>query len=167
MRLRYSGNHATAHDRKVLRAVIESLGGRSVRQSFHTKKKIFELTGGQGRYQARIRVPGRDDWSRPKEDVSIVSVTIEGFTAEAPKDAVRVAIGTKLIANFGAIFPPFEGLVTDIDEAGWVTIENPDGEDHACRADEILPFGAVSANGSPIGVFLAEPPKLPGEGEHA
>lgn len=161
MKLSYSGNHATAHDRKVLRAVVESLGGRSVRQNYHTKRKIFEVTGGQGTYQARIRMSRRDDYGRPTEDISLVTITIEGFARDQRQEAVHVELGTKLIANFGAMFPTVEGQVTDIDEDGWLTINNPDGEDHACKADEILPYGAVSANGSPIGVFLGDPPALP------
>ncbi|MEM6826166.1 MAG: hypothetical protein AAF566_13750 [Pseudomonadota bacterium] len=111
-------------------------------------------------------MPGRDVWGRPKEDVSLVTVTIEGYWPEGPKQQLPVSIGTKVAANFGALFPRFEGMVTEIDEEGWVTIENPDGEDHACKADEILPYGAVSANGSPIGVFLVEPPTLPRDDGH-
>ena len=60
-----------------------------------------------------------------------MTITIEDFAAGAAREAAAESLGTKLIANFGALFPPFEGLITEIDEDGWVTIENPEGEDHA------------------------------------
>lgn len=66
----------------------------------------------------------------------------------------RVEIGQKVHANFGAMYPIVEGMITNIEITGLVTWETSDGDEYFSKYNEFKQVGETSINGSPIGVFL-------------
>lgn len=65
---------------------------------------------------------------------------------------MNIEVGSKLFANWGAMYPTAEYVVTDFDRE-FVVAENED-EVRRFHFDHIKAYGTRTANGSPIGVFL-------------
>lgn len=70
----------------------------------------------------------------------------------------HIQIGQKVYANFGAMYPIVEGMITDFglglgDHVVWETAE---GEVYHSEAKNFKQPGERSVNGSPIGIFLGE-----------
>lgn len=68
----------------------------------------------------------------------------------------RVEIGQKVHADFGAMHPIVEGMITNIEITGLVTWETEEGDTYHTKVNEFKQVGETSVNGSPIGVFLGE-----------
>lgn len=64
----------------------------------------------------------------------------------------ELKVGSKLFANWGAMYPTAEYEVIDFDRE-FVVVKNEDEVRHF-HFDNIKEYGTVSKNGSPIGVFL-------------
>ena len=62
-------------------------------------------------------------------------------------------VGSKLFANYGAMYPTLDLTVVDFDGDFVVAVED-DGEITKVHFDNIKEYGETSKNGSPIGVFL-------------
>jgi len=72
---------------------------------------------------------------------------------------MNISVGSKVVGNWGAMYPTSEGVIVTLEEDGGVEIvwDNLyDGEVDFTRIENIRPKGWRSANGSPIGVFLDE-----------
>jgi hypothetical protein len=70
---------------------------------------------------------------------------------------MKVEIGTKLIANYGAYYPTIEAVVTEIQDDGWVVFRdtNPDAEIATYNTKiENIRTDFKKPKGSPIGVFF-------------
>ena len=65
----------------------------------------------------------------------------------------EVKIGSKLFANYGAMYPTLDLTVVDFD-GNFVVAAEADGEITKVHFDNIKEYGTVSKNGSSIGVFL-------------
>lgn len=64
-----------------------------------------------------------------------------------------IKVGSKLFANYGAMYPTLNLTVVDFDGM-FVVAEESDGEVTRVNFENIKEYGTTSANGSPIGVFL-------------
>ena len=64
------------------------------------------------------------------------------------------AEGTRVYANYGAMFPTVEGEIVKINSNGTYTVMYEDGAVET--VDEIREQGWRSVNGSPIGIFVME-----------
>lgn len=67
---------------------------------------------------------------------------------------LKIEIGSKLFANWGAMYPTAEYTVIDFD--GEFVVAEDDEEVRRFHFDNIKREGERSVNGSPIGVFLIE-----------
>lgn len=65
----------------------------------------------------------------------------------------ELKVGSKLFANYGAMYPTEELVVIDF-EGIFVIARAEDGEISRIVFENIKPWGYRSANGSPIGVSL-------------
>jgi hypothetical protein len=157
IKLSFQGLHTTQTERKAIRAILESVGGRRVRARFSSGRKLYEVDGRGSRYQVCIRTLDKDDWGRPKEDRVNVEVTAEWPRGYCETHLAPVEIGTDVVIDYGTMYPVFQGKVTKIAEDGLVTLTSTEGETETLPRSEIAPYGCVSANGSPIGAHLVEP----------
>lgn len=64
-----------------------------------------------------------------------------------------IKVGSKLFANYGAMYPTLDLTVVDF-EGNFVVAAEEDGEITKVHFDNIKMYGDTSVNGSPIGVFL-------------
>lgn len=62
-------------------------------------------------------------------------------------------IGSKLFANYGAMYPTKDLVVVDF-QGDFVIALDQDGDRIFVQFDNIKEYGTTSVNGSPIGVFL-------------
>lgn len=69
---------------------------------------------------------------------------------------LKIEIGQKVHANFGAMYPIVEGLIVDISIMGVVTWATEDGKEYNHMYDVFRQPGETTVNGSPIGVYLGE-----------
>lgn len=65
-----------------------------------------------------------------------------------------IEVGTRVYANYGAMFPTVEGEIVKINSNGTYTVMYEDGA--VKTVEEIREQGWRSVNGSPIGVFAKE-----------
>jgi hypothetical protein len=68
----------------------------------------------------------------------------------------KIEIGTKVIGNWGAMFPTSEGEVVTIEEDGVEIMWDGETEVDYVHFSSIHPKGYRSKNGSGIGIFLKE-----------
>ena len=66
-------------------------------------------------------------------------------------------LGTKVHANYGAMYPIVEGMIVDISPNGMITwADEYDGTEYENKWSDFKDKGWKSVNGSGIGVFLGE-----------
>jgi hypothetical protein len=157
IKLSYECRHVTQAERKAIHAILASVGGRRVKARFSSGRKLYEVEGSGSSYQVCIRTPYVNDYGRRRESTQNVEVKAEWPEGYCETHQSPVEIGTEVEINYGAMNPVFIGKVTGIDEDGWVTLTDRDGDTETIRRSEITPYGCVSANGSPIGAHLTKP----------
>jgi len=69
---------------------------------------------------------------------------------------LKIEIGQKVHANYGAMHGIEEGMITNIELDGMVTWETEDGKVNVDHAKYFRQPGETSVNGSGIGVYLGE-----------
>ncbi|PHS22250.1 MAG: hypothetical protein COA84_13920 [Robiginitomaculum sp.] len=67
-----------------------------------------------------------------------------------------IYLGQYVHANFGAMIPILEGMITNFELDGTVTWETAEGEEWETQAGDFKQPGEKSVNGSGIGIFLGE-----------
>ena len=67
---------------------------------------------------------------------------------------MKIEIGTKVIGNWGAMISTDEGVITSIESSGVEIMWDGETEVDFVNIDSIHPKGYISANGSPIGIFI-------------
>jgi len=67
---------------------------------------------------------------------------------------MKLEIGTKVIGNWGAMFPTDEGVITAIEASGVEILWDGETEVDFAHTDSIHPKGYRSVNGSSIGIFI-------------
>ena len=73
---------------------------------------------------------------------------------------LNIEVGSKVMMNYGAMYPIIEGVVEEITVAGQYHVVNANNADDKYLVNEIKEMGTTSVNGSPIGVFLIEEPEV-------
>lgn len=68
---------------------------------------------------------------------------------------MKIDVGTRLIANWGAMYPVQEFTVIDID-GYFIVAQDDEGDVQQFHFNNIKQPGERSVNGSPIGVFIEQ-----------